>query len=162
MIESAYDWRWALYALLLAAAVGDIRSMRIPNFIPLSIVAALVTALAAASAPADAYAKAAVSGLVGLAIGYGFFALRLMGGGDGKLFAAAATWFTAGALLSVGLWVSISGIAVALAALMVRTLRRASQAEHSGPSPMKTPIPYGVAIAAGVIIAAQTPPLLQG
>lgn len=157
MIEGAQDWRWILYALLVVAAIGDIRSLRIPNALPLSIVAALFCILALTSAPAEDFAKAALSGLIGLAVGYGFFAARLMGGGDGKLFAAAATWFTAGALLSVGLWVSIAGIGVALAALAVRTMRAAAQGAGDGPPPLKTPVPYGVAIAAGVIIAAQTP-----
>lgn len=160
MIESAHDWRWLLYALLVAAAIGDIRSLRIPNIFPLAIVGALIAALLAASAPADAYFKAAISGAIGFSVGYAFFALGLMGGGDGKLFAAAATWFGAGALLSVGLWVSVAGIFVALAALVARSgSMKAGDAGAARPA-LKTPIPYGVAIAAGVIIAAQSPALL--
>lgn len=160
MIESAQDWRWLLYALLVAAAVGDVRALRIPNVIPLSIVAALLIALLAASAPADTYLKAATSGVIGLAVGYGFFALGLMGGGDGKLFAAAASWFTAGALLSVGLWISLAGIVVAMTALVFRAAGKKSFEGDAPRSALKTPIPYGVAIAAGVIIAAQSPALL--
>lgn len=157
MIEGAQDWRWLLYALLVIAAIGDIRSLRIPNILPIAIVATLVVALMATAAPPDDFVKAATSGLIGLAIGYGLFAARLMGGGDGKLFAAAAAWFSAEALLSVGLWISIAGIVVALAALVVRSLRRASRSDAVETPTMKTPIPYGVAIAAGVIIAAHVP-----
>jgi Flp pilus assembly protein protease CpaA len=80
-----------------------------------------------------------------------------MGAGDGKLF-AAATWFTAGALLAAGLWAALAGVAVALAMLTVRALRRMSSSERVGAAvkgALKTPVPYGVAIALGFVAAAQ-------
>lgn len=159
MIEGAQDWRWLLFALLVAAAIGDVRSYRIPNALPLAIVGALFVALVVTSAPAEAYVKAATSGAIGLGIGYAFFMVGLMGGGDGKLFAAAASWFSAGALLSVGLWVSLAGVIVALAALAIRAVRPKSAGGPAAVPTLKTPVPYGVAIAAGVIAAAQMPTL---
>lgn len=157
MIESVETWRWLLYVLLGAAALSDIRSLRIPNYFPLGVVAALVVALVAASAAPEAYAQAAGSALIGLAVGYAVFALKLMGGGDGKLFAAAAAWFQPSALLAVGFWVSLSGIGLALAALAARALRaQAKSAPDVAATPaLKTPIPYGVAIAVGALIAAE-------
>ncbi len=163
MIDSVFDWRWMLFVLLGAAAVGDIRSYRIPNIIPVGVIIALVVALVASSAPAEDYAAASASGLIGLGVGYAFFRFGLMGGGDGKLFAAAAAWFNAGALLSVGFFVSLAGIAVALAALAARSLRPATPTTAGGgamKSLLKTRIPYGVAIAAGVAIATSSPPLI--
>lgn len=160
MIESAYDWRWVLYALLAAAAASDIRSYRIPNVLPLAVVGALVVAMIFSAAPAEDYAAAAGSGLIGLGVGYAFFRLRLMGGGDGKLFAAAAAWFSAGALLSVGFFVSLAGIAVALAALFARTRRSVGAGAGDGgalKAALKTRVPYGVAIAIGVVIASLVP-----
>lgn len=160
MIESVCDWRWLLYALLAAAALSDIRTMRIPNALPLGVVGALIVALAANSAPAEDYAAAALSGLIGLGVGYLFFTLRIMGGGDGKLFAATACWFGASALLGLGLWISIAGLFVGLAALAARALRaRASSAEGGGSvvSALKAPAPYGVAIALGSVFAAEAP-----
>ena len=159
MIESVEGWRWGLFALLAAAAVGDIRALRIPNALPLAILALLAVALVAHGAPIGDYRSAALSGLIGLAVGYAFFAVGLMGGGDGKLFAASAAWFHAGALLGVSLLVSMAGVLVALAALAVRAVGRMSTTAHGGgvKAALKTKIPYGVAIAIGVIVAAQLP-----
>lgn len=161
MIESAHEWRWILYALLLVAAVSDIQSMRIPNLIPLAVVGALLAVLLITAAPPEAYMDAALSSLIGLGVGYGFFRLKLMGGGDGKLFAASAAWFSAGALLSVGFFVSLAGIIVALAALAFRSVRPAAASPIGGRlrAALKAPIPYGVAIAVGVVIASQIPSL---
>lgn len=161
MIESVEGWRWILFALLAAAAVSDIRALRIPNILPLAILASLAVALIANGAPIGDYRSAAKSGLIGLAVGYAFFAFGLMGGGDGKLFAASAAWFNAGALLGVSLLVSIAGVVVALAALAARAVARRSTTAEGGAvrSALKTKVPYGVAIAIGTIVAAQLPML---
>lgn len=160
MIDSAYDWRFLLYALLVAAAASDLRSMRIPNALPIAVVAALVGALLLAGAPPDAFRDAALSGLIGLFVGYALFRLRLMGGGDGKLFAASAAWFGSGALLAVGFFVSLAGIVVALLALVARSSALAKQ-PASVRAALKTPVPYGVAIALGVVIAAEFSALIR-
>ncbi len=160
MIESAHDWRWLLAALLVVAAASDIRSLKIPNFIPIAVVCSLVLAMLADGASAADYVAASKSGLIGLGVGYGFFHFRLMGGGDGKLFAAAAAWFTPSALLAVGFLVSVAGIVVALAALAVRASNTASAPTAPAAaikSALRTPIPYGVAIALGVTAAAFMP-----
>lgn len=160
MIESAHDWRWLLVVLLVGAAVSDIRSLRIPNLIPVAIILSLVLALLVNGAPLTDYAAAGKSGLIGLVVGYALFYLRLMGGGDGKLFAAAAAWFTPAALLGVGFLVSLAGIVVALAALVARALKTAKASAPAADairSALKTPIPYGAAIALGVTAAAVMP-----
>ncbi|MEK7266525.1 MAG: prepilin peptidase [Pseudomonadota bacterium] len=158
MIETVENWRWLLYALLVAAAFSDIRSLKIPNALPVLIAASSALALFAGKAAAVDYQTAALSGLIGLGVGYAFYAFGLMGAGDGKLFAAAATWFTAGALLPVSLLVSLAGVALALGLLLVRTLRGWSaegRSDQSLKSALKTPVPYGVAIALGFVAAAQ-------
>lgn len=158
MIETIEDWRWLLYALLAAAAVSDIRSLKIPNALPIAIAASSALILfAGGAAPVD-YGTAAFSGLIGLGVGYAFYAFGLMGAGDGKLFAAAATWFSAGTLLPVSLFVSLAGVALALALLAIRTMRGLRTADSVGAplkSALRTPVPYGVAIAFGFVAAAQ-------
>ncbi len=158
MIESIEDWRSLLFALLTAAASSDIRALKIPNIVPVGVALSAALALFAAKAPPADYATAASSGLIALGVGYAFYAFKLMGAGDGKLFAAGATWFSTGALLSVGLWVSLTGVALALVMLAVRTLRDISSPNPVGgglKTALKTPVPYGVAIAIGFIAAAQ-------
>lgn len=158
MIETVENWRWLLFALLAAAALSDIRSLRIPNAIPAGIALSAAFVLLVSKASLADYGTAASSGLVGLAVGYAFYSFGLMGAGDGKLFAAAATWFTLGSLLVASLWVSLAGLAVAFALLLVRTLRNRGSSGHMGgavKSALKTPVPYGLAIALGFVAAAQ-------
>jgi len=154
VIEEAYNWRWALYGILLFAAASDIQSYRIPNALPLSVIGTLFVALIVSGARPDAYGVAATSALIGLAVGYAFFFFRLMGGGDGKLFAASAAWFEPSSLIVVALMISLAGIAVSLTML---GLRLAAPRQESGlQTPvLKTAVPYGVAIMAGVIAAAE-------
>lgn len=158
MIESIENWRWLLFALLAAAALSDMLSMKIPNALPVIIASSSALILLASKAPASDFGAAALSGLIGLGVGYGFYALGIMGAGDGKLFAAAATWFTTGALLPVGLLVSLAGVAVALVLLAARYLRGLNANDRNGgafKAALKTPVPYGVAIALGFFAAGQ-------
>jgi len=158
VIESIENWRWLLFAMLAAAALSDVRSLKIPNAFPLIIAASSALILLVSGAPASDFGAAALSGLIGLGVGYIFYALGLMGAGDGKLFAAAATWFTTGALLPVSLLVSLAGVAIALILLAARFLRGLNTNVQKGGSlktAMRTPVPYGVAIALGFIAAGQ-------
>ena len=160
MIEPLYPWRALLFAFLIVAAIIDVRSYRIPNALALLTFIAAIVLLLAVGAPRAAFGQAMVSGLIGLAVGYALFALGVMGGGDGKLFGAVAAWFGLGALVDLGFWISLSGVGVALFALFVRMVARKARLTSNagnGKNILKTPIPYGVAIAAGAIIAAQAP-----
>ncbi|OFX00211.1 MAG: hypothetical protein A3E78_06445 [Alphaproteobacteria bacterium RIFCSPHIGHO2_12_FULL_63_12] len=158
MIETVENWRWLLYALLAAAAFSDLRSLKIPNALPVLIALSAAAVLFIGKAAPSDYAAAAASGLIGLGVGYALYAVGLMGAGDGKLFAAASTWFTASALLVAGLFVSLAGVVLALVMLGARLIRGTSAAERIGAtvkSALKTPVPYGVAIALGFVATAQ-------
>lgn len=158
MVETLESWRWLLFVLLGAAALTDIRSFRIPNAIPLAVAVTALILLVIFRAPSDEFVAAAASGLIGLAVGYALFAIGWMGAGDGKLFAAAACWFAPAALLAAGLFVSLAGVAVSLSILGISSLRRMSAAQaQATTSALKTPVPYGVAIAVGFFLAAQLP-----
>lgn len=151
------NWRVLLLILVAIAAASDLRSMRIPNLLPLAILAALVGRLVLHSAPLADYVDAAGAGLVALMIGYALFAFNLMGAGDGKLFAACAAWFGLGGLLALSFWISVSGVAVSLACLAALALRKPAAAGAGATRPtlrqaLRTRIPFGVAIAAGAAI----------
>jgi prepilin peptidase CpaA len=148
MHEMVGIWRYALYALLLYAAVRDIRAFIIPNFVSIAALAVLAAAFIASGAAPEAWKNAAISGAIALAIGYALFAAGLMGAGDGKLFAATAAWFAPVALLELGFMISVAGCILSVAALAFAALRR----NRDRPL-LRTKIPYGVAIAAGAIIA---------
>lgn len=128
----------ALGALLIAAAITDLRARIISNRLNLA-----VAALAPLWWLANGYAlwpDMAVQLLVGAAIFTLFaalFALRMMGGGDVKLLTALALWFPWQAVLSlVVLMALLGGVVTLVTVVHHRMTRRLGQPE----------IPYGVAI----------------
>jgi prepilin peptidase CpaA len=93
-----------------------------------------------------------------LVLGMGMFAMRWIGGGDAKLFAAAALWIGWPAVGLYMLITALCGGALAIALLNLRSgwVRAVVPVgppwverlrEHGGD------VPYGVAIAAGALIA---------
>lgn len=131
-------------AILLAyAAVGDVRSRTIPNWLVL-VVAALAPAMWWASGmsvwPDMAYQIAIATGfLVLFAI---FFALNVMGGGDVKLIAALALWFPFGSFLEVLMIMSILGGVITIAMWAYEKARKSNR---------NIEVPYGVAISLAAI-----------
>lgn len=152
--------------VMVAAAFVDFRRLVIPN----ELVAALCTLwllhVEGTRGAAPAAALAAIAGaalaLIGGAI---LFARGLIGGGDVKLFAAAALW--AGARAVPRLLALTALIGGGLALLFVSPLgprliavRRPDPAAAAGAGVLRvghTPIPYGVAIAAAALIVTIAP-----
>src|SRR5438045_5670218 len=101
------EWT-ALAALAIVAAIGDVRTGRVPNRLTLGAAAAGV--LFAAARGGGSGIAASVSGFaVGLALFLPLFALGGMGGGDVKLLAAFGAWLGPSGALWAGLWASLVG-----------------------------------------------------
>lgn len=127
--------------LLLVAAIGDLRTREIPNWLNGAI--ALLAIPFWLSMGLAVWPDMAIQ--AGLAVGaFAFFALLFhlgaMGGGDVKMIAALALWLPAGALLNLLVIMSLAGGALTIIMLARHRLTK-SQAELE--------IPYGVAIAFG-------------
>lgn len=145
---------------MLGAILSDIRSMTIPNWLCLSLVAAFaVSALLAGLAPA-AIGVHLITGLVVLLITIGLFSLGWMGGGDAKLIAATALWFGPSVdLANYVLLASVLGGVLTLLLVTARAIRRPTTglvfvdrllSPASG-------IPYGVALgSAGIAVFFQS------
>ncbi|HVL22367.1 MAG TPA: prepilin peptidase [Amaricoccus sp.] len=141
----------AALALLVAAATTDALDRRIPNTLSVGLALVglarialdLATGGAALPVAADLAAAAAV-----FALGATGFRFGLIGGGDVKLLAAAALWLGAAALLPFLMATALAGGLLAVAFLVVALLRR----DGAGPGG-KVALPYGIAIAAGAILA---------
>jgi len=125
-------------ACLLAAAASDLRSRTIPNVLPLAL--ALGFAVWAVAAPEPAWPWRLLGAALVLALGYGAWTLRALGGGDVKLLAAAALWFPLKLLPSFLLAVTLAGGVQALVWLLLR--RQGALRLTDGR------MPYAVAIAA--------------
>lgn len=145
------------YALILVSAAGqDIWQLRISNIFPVALIALFVIATTIIGMPSDVWQNA-VGFAAMLMIGLLLFAKRWLGGGDVKLFAATAIWFNFAGLWKLIFWVTAAGALLALILIVSRRLLFASGATTSGNHPVlvaKGPIPYGMAIAAGALIAA--------
>lgn len=142
---------FALLALLLvAASLQDLRHLRIPNRIPLALVALFalrVVLIGGAPVLPHLIVAAAVLGM-----GLLLFGLGLLGAGDGKLLAAVALWTAPEHVAALLLLMAVLGGALAL----VLALRRRFVSPRPLPlSELRTlPIPYGVAIAAAGLLVA--------
>ena len=158
----------AMLAMLSVATVTDLRERRIPNSVtvPGAAAAILLAAVDLGEVPAGALLGLGAA----LAVGFPAFALGAFGAGDAKLLAAVGAFVGVGGLVSVVLYSGVAGgllgivsairrgvivpVLLEAGSLMVwivtfgrmgtrRTLR----------DPEAQTIPYGVAIAAGAILA---------
>jgi prepilin peptidase CpaA len=155
----------AFTVLLILAAFGDLRTRRIPNKLVASL-ALLGVAFSIAADPVWAGASKSALGLVtGLLCWLPFYALRWLGAGDVKLFAAASAWLGPLGALEGSIATACAGGVLALV-WMVRSRGVAETAEilgmSAGSPSLLTPdanrarrakLPYGLAIAFGALWA---------
>lgn len=147
--------------LLLTAAVTDVTSYRIPNWIPLSLVSFFII-LAAISPEPVAWGSHLGAGLLSFAVGALLFVFRpLISAGDVKLIAAASLWIglpglavylllvsVCGGILGIGLW--------AIREIVARAGPRLAK-EHAAFSLPRVlvrhaEVPYGLAIVTAILI----------
>ncbi|WP_339947732.1 prepilin peptidase [uncultured Albimonas sp.] len=89
--EAAWTTVLCAAPLLVAAAVWDLRRMRIPNWLNGGLVA-IFLALGLAILPPEEIAWRVAGGLLVLVVGFAFFTFGRMGGGDVKMLAACALY----------------------------------------------------------------------
>jgi prepilin peptidase CpaA len=117
-MESAMTWHTLLIyapllAMLLWAAVVDLRRRRIPNTLTFAIaITGLMQSLTASATVSPCQSLLGL--LTGLALTILLFALSANGGGDVKLIAAAGTWTGPGLVFQVYLAASIVGMIIVL------------------------------------------------
>jgi len=153
-----------LPALAIVAGLTDLTSMKIPNWISgLLILGFFPAALLVGLAPMTMAIHVAVA-VAALLIGMGLFALRLLGGGDVKLMAAACLWLgVSGAGVFVLSTAAIGGLFCLILILARKWLRPYLAGGSGWLGRLMEPrgdIPYGVAIAAGVLVAWPASPLM--
>ena len=150
----APEWLALVFAILLvAAALEDAVRLRIANVtVGLVISAAVIAAIVAGPQLSLWQNVAAFAAL--LAVGTPLFASGKLGGGDVKLLAAASLWFDLAGAARMLVAVLLAGGVLALLILAARLpswgegIRRRVVILQPGSG-----IPYGMAIAAGALIA---------
>ena len=106
--------------LAVVAALSDATSMTIPNWISAALVLVFLPAALLAHAPAGEIGWSLALGLGALVAGVGMFALRWIGGGDAKLFAAGALWLGPAGAAPFLLWTAVAGGVLALGLISAR------------------------------------------
>ena len=153
LLASAPVWlAWCLAILLIAAAAEDAARLKISNFLSGGVLAGAIVAIVLAGLEMSVWQNALVFAAL-LAGGTLLFARGKMGGGDVKLMATLGLWCDLEAAVTMVAGVFISG---GVLALLVLGIRRFAPVGASARAVVLKPgggIPYGVAIAAGGLIA---------
>ncbi len=149
-------------AAMILAAVFDLFTMTIPNWLTAGLAAVFPLAAFAAGMGTADFAMHVLAGLAVLLIGFAMFSFGWIGGGDAKLVAAAALWFGWEPLLAYSLLFSVFGGALTIGLLMARRLPL--------PAPLwrqewllrlhdrQTGVPYGLALSfAAIVMYPHTP-----
>ena len=151
-------------ALVIVGALKDLTSMKIPNWISGLLILGFAPAALSVGLSPMVIAVHFGTALIALLIMMALFALRWIGGGDAKLFASTCIWlgFSGSGLFL--LWTAIAGGLLSLLILLARGWLQ----PHASGAPgwvgqllePKGDIPYGVAIAAGALMAYPASPLI--
>ena len=140
-------------AVLLAAAASDWRSFRIPNILPVISIILFFVAHAYWGFTQDLWSNA-FHFLIALSFGMALFALRWIGGGDAKLYAATALWFSMKSAALLIFMTGISGLLLAFCYLIARIFFRQKHLSKDIRDKRKQErrIPYGIAISFGALL----------
>ncbi|HUZ13280.1 MAG TPA: prepilin peptidase [Caulobacteraceae bacterium] len=151
-------------ALVIVAALKDLTTFTIPNWISAALVLAFAPAALVARAPLAEIGLDVALAIAVFALAAAMFALGWVGGGDAKLMAAASLWLGLKGLAPFALFTGLAGGVLALGLLALRTawLRPIAEAGPAWTRRLATPgesAPYGVAIALGALAAFAVHPL---
>lgn len=130
-----------LAILLIYAAVVDVRTFTISNRLNLGIALLAPVYWFSVGLPLwpDAAIQVAIAAGVFVLLAAAFYA-GMMGGGDVKLAAALALWFSPVMTVNFLIWMSIGGGVLTAVVLLLHRAKK---------KPGKPEVPYGVAIAFG-------------
>jgi prepilin peptidase CpaA len=140
--------------IMLAAAFSDFKKLRISNRLCLAL-AALFPVFVWSSPTEIAWVQHLAIAAAVMAVGFGMFAMRLLGGGDVKMLAAAALWAGPKLIGALLLYTTFAGglLAIAFACAALVRVMVLHKKPVDGQPWHKIPVPYGIAIACGGISA---------
>ena len=152
-------------ALVIGAAVRDLATFTIPNWISLALALAFAPAALLAHVSLGDIGISFAVGAGVLVLAAGMFALGWIGGGDAKLMASAALWLGLRGLAPFAIYTALAGglLALSLVALRSAWLRPLTAGAPAWTRRLATPgesAPYGVAIAIGALAAFALHPLI--
>jgi len=150
-------------ALCVFAALHDVNSLTIPNWLNLALAALFIPAAVFSGLPIEILIGHVLAGLAAFVVAFGLFAFGVFGGGDAKMIPAVMLWVGPSASIEFLFTMALTGGLCAMVILFVRNTMPAAVV----PGPIRAPfeekagVPYGVAIAAGVFMASSASPILS-
>lgn len=161
--------------LLVAGCLTDLRTRKIPNELVIAILVTGWLFALSSSSVARAFGMSMAGTVIGFAIWIPFYLVGVIGAGDVKFFAAAGAWLGPSLTWRAALVAAVAGGILAVGYLLMErrlggALRRMALAASSGslsrvpeqlvaPGVRHRPLPYGVALAIGALVAAWFPRL---
>lgn len=143
--------------LVIAAGVSDFLTLRIPNWLNALIALAFYPLAFATGMSGEAILWHSLAAVIVLVVGFGLFSAGFIGGGDAKLLAAAALWIGWAQLPPFLVFTAIAGGALVIVMKAWQMVRLEGEVHEVGWAKrlfgFKMDLPYGVAIAAGTILA---------
>ena len=150
--------------LVIVGGLTDLTTMKIPNWISLALLIGFLPAALSVGLPLTTIAVHLGVAVVAFLVGMALFALKWLGGGDCKIMAAACLWL---GLQGSGMFLLYTGLMGGLFCLALLFARFHSRPYLAGAPGWVTslmeprgPIPYGVAICAGALMAYPASPLM--
>lgn len=137
------------------AAASDLLTMTIPNRISLMLIAAFLVLGPLSGMSFQVFGQHLATGAAVLAVGIVLFSLRIFGGGDAKLLAAASLWLGVDHL---GLFLGYTAIIGGILCIVILAYRRVPAEAFALPGWAvrlhlpKSGIPYGIAISGGALM----------
>jgi prepilin peptidase CpaA len=141
----------AFPALMVFAGSYDLLSLTISNRLCLAVAALFFPAALLAGMDPIHIALHLSCALAMLCAGFALFAAGLIGGGDAKLFAAAALWFGWAQIADYAITVALLGGGLAIAGLALQTLRCLYPAAGLL-LPERPSLPYGIALGLAALL----------
>ena len=143
--------------LMIIAGASDALSLRIPNWLTLTIFAAFFPLAIATGMPLAAFGLHVLTAVILFGVGFVLFSTGLFGGGDAKLLAAAGVWFGSSQALPFLVFTTMAGGVLALL-VGLWSMISMSWEVNDGPwlkkiSSLRPSVPYGYAFAIGAILA---------
>lgn len=148
---------FALFSILMIyAALSDLRSYTLPNFISIILVVGALAIFAVIQPPLELFAWHLGVAAVVFVIGFIMFMTGIFGGGDVKVISALALWFGPGNFISFFTYMAIFGGVLAVILLIFRRIPLSEKYKENktinGLHDKNEGIPYGVAIAIAALI----------
>ena len=143
------------FSLTIWAAISDWRSLKIPNYISLLIIALYPAVVFLAPVPIPWVSGLMVAGVI-FGVGFLLFALGSFGGGDVKLLVALSLWAGPETIFPFLVAVVLAGGVLVIFLLLREALFGPEGMSKGGRIKAalraKMPVPYGVAIAVGSLV----------